>query len=202
MRALTSQSLSSSTRTKIPANQGQSSVPAAHCASPSAGSRRVAACQTQLQAFPAAQKSSHMQSEQLHRHRLAPASATSPAGQQQQQPDTSFVPLDELRQLCSKALSTIGYTKDETQVLMEVCAASVNETRQPALCFATAPCRGHSQKLASSRNTCIITAAPQHTRFACIYTRQVLHVLIAAHAPHATALATAAAHQGVHSHHP
>jgi hypothetical protein len=143
MRALTAQSLSSSTRTNVPAKQGQSRVPAAHCASPSAGSRRVAAFQTQLQALPAAQRANHMQSEQLHGHRLAPASATSPAGQQQQQqqqPDTSFVPLAELRQLCSKALSTIGYTKEETVVLMEVCAASASKAVQPAPYFATAPC--------------------------------------------------------------
>lgn len=91
-----------------------------------------------------------MQSEQLHRHRLAPASATSPAGQQQQQqPDTSFVPLAELRQLCSKALSTIGYTKEETEVLMEVCAASASKAGQPAVCFATAPCGTGSGTLAA-----------------------------------------------------
>lgn len=36
------------------------------------------------------------------------------------QPDTSFVSIVELRELCSKALSTIGYTKDEIAVLLEV----------------------------------------------------------------------------------
>lgn len=58
--------------------------------------------------------------------RQHPATATSAtssnasAGGQQQQPDTSFVSLSELKELCSKALSTIGYTKSEIGVLLEV----------------------------------------------------------------------------------
>jgi hypothetical protein len=56
------------------------------------------------------------------RQRLTAAAVSSAAaGQQQQQPDsTSFVSLNELRELCSKALSTIGYTKNEIAVLLEV----------------------------------------------------------------------------------
>lgn len=51
----------------------------------------------------------------------AGATSSAAAGQQQQQPDsTSFVSLTELKELCSKALSTIGYSKDEVAVLLEV----------------------------------------------------------------------------------
>jgi hypothetical protein len=62
--------------------------------------------------------------QQHHQHPAGVAAATgsdAATGQQQQQPATSFVSLVELKELCSKALSTIGYSKDEIAVLLEVC---------------------------------------------------------------------------------
>lgn len=66
---------------------------------------------------------SHMSHHNMRGQVTAAAgSSNSVAGGQQQSDSTSYVSITELKELCSKALSTIGYTKDETSILLEVCA--------------------------------------------------------------------------------
>lgn len=63
---------------------------------------------------------SELNNSSVSRQRVTAAASSSTTARQQQQPDTSFVSLDELKELCSKSLSTIGYTNSEIAVLLEV----------------------------------------------------------------------------------
>jgi hypothetical protein len=38
--------------------------------------------------------------------------------------NTVYIPISELRELCTKSLSTLGYSSDETAVLLDVSGAA------------------------------------------------------------------------------
>jgi hypothetical protein len=42
--------------------------------------------------------------------------------------NTVYIPISELRELCTKSLSTLGYSRDETAVLLDVSIAAAGHT--------------------------------------------------------------------------
>jgi len=104
---------------------------------------------------------SELNNSSVSRQRVTAAASSSTTARQQQQPDTSFVSLDELKELCSKSLSTIGYTNSEIAVLLEVRTSCMGNSAQLPACremmsLREMMCRtegANSQGLCIHRNT-------------------------------------------------
>ena len=127
MRALSGRSCSLTTRNVShpcsASSRAVAALPASTKAACTAAKRvsELAALHSRVPAkVPRVSPSAHSSSKgSSSRHQVMAAAASSSAAGQQQ-PETSFVPLSELKELCSKALSTIGYTQSEIAVLLEV----------------------------------------------------------------------------------
>lgn len=91
----------------------------------------------------------------------AAAAAAGPAS-------TSFVSLTELRELCSKALSTIGYTKDEIAVLLEVGRCAMPRLRFGSNCTHAVPAAAAARRAKQQHRSC----SPQDLACVCGAFRQ------------------------------
>jgi hypothetical protein len=141
MRSLMGPNLPAATRTPICAQRGPARVP--FCTTGPGAAAAAAAAPTRAGSSHTPRATIHSMHSPMHSPHssntnnlssragaTAAATSSNAAAAAAGPASTSFVSLTELKELCSKALSTIGYTKDEIAVLLEVGACAM-----PRPCF-------------------------------------------------------------------